>query len=134
MRQFGVEDSDIQRLQLELLKEQDVATLLLKQKKRDAPVHIDWGKMALPEGAMPVKDYAGGSPDFVNAVEYLYERGFDITDNRLWYSDTKTPRMYKRFIILLYKGIPRLHCKMDRQSQEVPNTYNPNSKRTLYMV
>ena len=52
MRQFGVEDSDIQRLQLELLKEQDVATLLLKQKKRDATLHIDWGKMALPEGAM----------------------------------------------------------------------------------
>ena len=39
MRQFGVEDSDIQRLQLELLKEQDVATLLLKQKKRDAPTY-----------------------------------------------------------------------------------------------
>ena len=29
-------------------------------------------------------------PDFVNAVEYPHERGFDITDNRLWYSDTKT--------------------------------------------
>ena len=39
MKQFGIEESDIQRLQLELLKEQDVATLLLKQKKRDEPIH-----------------------------------------------------------------------------------------------
>ena len=80
-------------------------------------LHIDWGKMALPEGAMPVKDYAGGNKDFVNAVEYLYERGFDITDNRLWYSDTKTLlECTSVLLFLLYKGIPRLHCKMDRQS------------------
>ena len=32
--QFGVDESDIQRLQLELLKDADVATLLLKQRKR----------------------------------------------------------------------------------------------------
>ena len=39
MKQFGVEESDIQRLQLELLKEQDVATLLLKQ-KNEMNLHI----------------------------------------------------------------------------------------------
>ena len=108
MFQLGVDESDVQRLQLELLKEQDVATLLLKQKKRNAPIDMDWAEMKLPEGAVPVKDYKGGGADFIKAVEYLYERGFDITDDRLYYSDTKTPaRMYKRFIIpFFYKGIP----------------------------
>ena len=132
MRQFGIEDSDIQRLQLELLKEQDVATLLIKQKKKEKPVHIDWGKMALPEGAMPVKDYVGGGSDFVNAVEYLYERGFDITDNRLWYSDTKTPaRMYKRFIIpFFYKGIPVGYTArwIGKPPEGMPKYYNQQPK------
>lgn len=108
MFQFGVDESDIQRLQLELLKEQDVATLLLKQKKREAPINTDWASMQLPEGAVPVKDYAGGGADFIKAVEYLHERGFDVTDSRLYYSDSKTPaRMSKRFIIpFFYKGKP----------------------------
>ena len=92
MKQFGVEESDIQRLQLELLKEQDVATLLLKQKKRDE-VTYRLGKISLPEEGSCKRLCWWRSKDFVNAVEYLYERGFDvITDNRLWYSDTKTSK------------------------------------------
>ena len=135
MKQFGIEESDIQRLQLELLKEQDVATLLLKQKKRDEPVHIDWGKMALPQGAVPIKDYSGGGSDFVNAVEYLYERGFDITDNRLWYSDTKTPaRMYKRFIVpFFYKGIPVGYTArwIGNPPEGMPKYYNQQPKNNF---
>ncbi len=135
MKQFGIEESDIQRLQLELLKEQDVATLLLKQKKRDEPVHIDWGKMALPQGAVPIKDYTGGGSDFVNAVEYLYERGFDITDNRLWYSDTKTPaRMYKRFIVpFFYKGIPVGYTArwIGNPPEGMPKYYNQQPKNNF---
>jgi len=135
MKQFGIEESDIQRLQLELLKEQDVATLLLKQKKRDEPVHIDWAKMALPQGAVPIKDYAGGGSDFVNAVEYLYERGFDITDNRLWYSDTKTPaRMYKRFIVpFFYKGIPVGYTArwIGNPPEGMPKYYNQQPKNNF---
>ena len=36
-----------QRLQLELLKDADVATLLLKQRKRKEPVVIDWKEVSL---------------------------------------------------------------------------------------
>ena len=37
LTQFGVDESDVQRLQLELLKEEDVATILAKQAKRNEP-------------------------------------------------------------------------------------------------
>ena len=97
---FGVDESDVQRLQLALMQEEDVATMLLKKQKREAPVVIDWKEVALPEGAAPIKDYTGGDVGFIKAVEYLHSRGFDVTDDRLWYSPAKSPaRMASRFII-----------------------------------
>ena len=135
MFQLGVDESDVQRLQLELLKEQDVTTLLLKQKKRNAPINMDWAEMKLPEGAVPVKDYTGGGSDFIKAVEYLYERGFDITDDRLYYSDTKTPaRMYKRFIIpFFYKGIPVGYTArwIGNPPEGMPKYYNQQPKNNF---
>ncbi len=102
--QFGIEESDIQRLQLELMKEADVATLLLKQKKRNEPVIIDWQEIKLPEGAQTLTNYNGdATPEFINTVEYLFERGFDITDHRFMYSPAKQPaRMNKRVILPFY--------------------------------
>lgn len=104
--QFGIDESDIQRLQLELLKEADVATLLLKERKRKEPVVIDWKDTPLPEGSVPICDYRGNEPEFMKAVEYLYGRGFDVSDSRFHYSPSKTPgRMHKRFILpFTYKG------------------------------
>ena len=101
--QFGVDESDIQRLQLELLKDADVATLLLKQRKRKEPVVIDWKEVSLPEDSVPINEYRGGNKEFIEAVEYLYERGFDVNDSLT--SLAKTPgRMLKRFIRSIYKG------------------------------
>lgn len=103
---FGVDESDVQRLQLALMQEEDVATMLLKKQKREAPVIINWKEIVLPEGATPLNDYTGGDAGFIKAVEYLHSRGFDVTDDRLWYSPAKSPaRMASRFIIpFLYKG------------------------------
>jgi hypothetical protein len=103
---FGVDESDVQRLQLALMQEEDVATMLLKKQKREAPVIINWKEIVLPEGATPLNDYTGGDTGFIKAVEYLHSRGFDVTDDRLWYSPAKSPaRMASRFIIpFLYKG------------------------------
>ena len=47
---LGADEADIQRIQLELLREQDVATLLMKTEKRKRLV-IDWDEKELPEDA-----------------------------------------------------------------------------------
>lgn len=104
---FGASESDIQRLQLELLKEADVAELLLKQQKKDAPIIIDWKEASLPEDTQSICNYKGEvTPEFIKAVEYLHDRGFDVTDPRFMYSPSSVPgRMKNRFIIpFTYKG------------------------------
>lgn len=104
---FGADESDIQRLQLELLKEEDIATVLAKQAKRAEPVIIDWEEHPLPEGTQSICDYNGESTsEFIKAVEYLYERGYDPMDKRFMYSPSKLPgRMKSRFILpFIYKG------------------------------
>ena len=64
-----------------------------------------------------------------------YERGFDITDNRLWYSDTKTPaRMYKRFIVpFFYKGIPVGYTArwIGNPPEGMPKYYNQQPKNNF---
>ena len=64
-----------------------------------------------------------------------YERGFDITDNRLWYSDTKKlPRMYKRFIVpFFYKGIPVGYTArwIGNPPEGMPKYYKTNNLKTI---
>ena len=98
---FGVDESDIQRLQLELLKEEDVATLLLKKETRNSPVIIDWAEHSLPEDTKSICDYTGETTkEFINAIEYLDSRGFDPMDPRFMYSTSSTPGRMKNRIIL----------------------------------
>ena len=100
-QQFGADESDIQRLQLELMREDEVAMLLSKQAQRQAPVVINWPDHELPEGAQPLGSYTGEHTDaYCRAVEYVYDRGFDITDDRLYYSPASAPgRMKNRLLI-----------------------------------
>lgn len=83
------------------LKESDISELLLKQQKKDAPIVIDWAEMSLPENTQSICNYTGeATPEFVKAVEYLHNRGFDVTDPRFMYSPSSVPgRMKNRFII-----------------------------------
>jgi DNA primase len=102
LKAFGASENDIHRLQLEVMREQDVATLLLKQERRQKLV-IDWPTVELPEGALPFMDHEEIDTDWINAAEYLTKRGFDIEDDRLQFSFSKAPaRMNKRFIIPFY--------------------------------
>lgn len=105
LQQFGADERDIQRLQLELLKEQDVAELLLKKERRST-LSIDWPELQLPDGAAPFMAYPEPDNDWISAATYLTERGFDIEDTRFLYSPAKLPaRMNKRFVIpFTYKG------------------------------
>lgn len=105
LTRFGADESDIQRIQLELLREADVAELLIKKERRENLV-INWPTIELPEDTMPFMEYDNPSKEWIEAATYLTERGFDIQDSRLMYSAAKAPaRMNKRFVIpFTYKG------------------------------
>ena len=96
---LGADESDIQRIQLELLREQDVATLLIKTKRRKNLV-IDWDEKELPEDAKPFMEFSEPNADWTVAATYLTDRGFDITDDRfMWSPSKKQGRVNKRFIL-----------------------------------
>jgi DNA primase len=105
LQKFGAEERDVQRLQLELLKEQDVAELLLQRERREKLV-INWPEMELPDNTVAFMDYPEPDNDWITAATYLTERGFDIEDERFMYSPARLPaRMNKRFVIpFTYKG------------------------------
>jgi hypothetical protein len=99
MLQFGASDSDVQRLQLEMLREQDVAELLMRQERRQNIV-IDWPEMALPAGTVQFMDYPEPDNNWIAAATYLTDRGFNIEDPRFMYCDKIQPaQMKKRFIV-----------------------------------
>lgn len=102
---LGADESDIQRIQLELLREQDVETLLIKTEKRKNLV-IDWDEKKLPDDAKPFMDFTEPDADWTEAVAYLTDRGFDVTDSRFMWSPSKQHgRVNKRFILpFTYKG------------------------------
>jgi len=96
---LGGDENDIQRIQLELLREQDVATLLIKTEKRKNLV-IDWDEKQLPEDARPFMEFKEPDVDWTEAATYLTNRGFDITDSRFMWSPSKQHgRVNKRFIL-----------------------------------
>ena len=80
---LGADESDIHRLQIELMRERDTAELFIQTVKQDQPVQIDWPTMALPQDSNPVKNYPIHELDeksvqrFVGACEFLVERGLD---------------------------------------------------------
>lgn len=110
LKAFGADESDVNRLQLELMKEDQLGALLARREEiEEKRVKIDWKEIQLPDGAQPISDYVGeATPDFIKAVEYITNRGYDIDSGDFWYSPSKVPgRMNKRIIIpFMYKEVP----------------------------
>lgn len=106
-QQFGVQEADIQRLALELLREEDVS-VIIEKKKNKKKVIIDWEEMQLPANAKPFTEWEDdkATDEMLQAIEYLAKRGFNPGDQRFMYSDAVRPGlMKKRFIIpFTYKG------------------------------
>lgn len=100
MMQLGAEESDIQRLQLELMQQDELAQVLLKRQNRTRPVVIDWAKMDLPEGATPLRDIQACSNEVVQAIEYLVSRGFDPMDGNFWFTNARQPAVMNKRIIV----------------------------------
>lgn len=110
LKAFGADESDVNRLTLELMKEDQLGELLAKREQiQERRVQIDWKEIELPEGAQPIADYDGEvTEDYIKAVEYIHSRGYDIDSPDFWYSPSKIPgRMNKRIIVpFLYKNKP----------------------------
>jgi len=96
---FGADESEIQRIQLEMLREADVATLLIKREEKKR-TQINWPTMALPKDAKPINKYENADANLTNAIQYLFDRGLDPLSDNFWYSPSSNPgRMKNRFII-----------------------------------
>ena len=104
---FGADESDIQRLQLQLLEEQDLATILLKKQAKDAPIDIQWQEQELPKDSKPISEYTEVTPELERVLEYMMSRGLDPMDPRFYYSPSTMPaRMKNRFIhVFTYQGV-----------------------------
>jgi hypothetical protein len=107
MNYFGADEGVIQRLQLQLLQENQVTELLSDTKpKVKNKVTIDWAEQPLPDGSKQLIDYADEFEAALAAVKYLWDRGFDPADERFYYCPAFAPsRMKRRFIIpFTYQG------------------------------
>lgn len=99
MRTLGAPENEIQKLKIELLREADVAELLIRKEQKQSLV-INWDEISLPENTKPFADYETPQEKFVEAATYLHERGFNPMDNRFMYSTTKAHgRMNNRIVI-----------------------------------
>jgi hypothetical protein len=104
MMRFGADESDIQRLQLELMQEDQLNDLLRKQKRTQEPIEIDWPEMQLPPDTVQIGEYKGeATPEFIRAADYLVSRGFDLSSKDFLYSPSKVPgKINNRIIIPFY--------------------------------
>ena len=105
MQQLGANEGDVQRLQLEMLREQDVAELLMRTERRRSTV-IDWPEMELPTGTVQFMDYPEPDADWIAAAQYIESRGFSVEDPRFMFCPSRQPaQMNKRFIVpFTYQG------------------------------
>lgn len=102
LKAFGADESDVNRLQLELMKEDQLGQLLAKREEvQTKRISINWKEVPLPEGAEPIDEYTGEvTDDFISAVQYIHDRGLDPSSGDFYYSGSNVPgRMKKRFIV-----------------------------------
>lgn len=103
---LGADESEVYRMQLELLREDDFQALIARHEKKQTEVTIDWEPYDLPPKSQPLA-YCNPTDDFIEVVEYMNNRGLDITDERWHYSTVLSHgNMRKRFILpFTYKGV-----------------------------
>jgi hypothetical protein len=104
---FGVDPAQIQRVNFELLKEQEEANIAQQFIQTDKPreVSINWKPMALPPDAKVFYEVDTNElnkkemDQFVAAVEYVHKRGVDFYSNWMW---SKYKHFANRVILPFY--------------------------------
>lgn len=110
LKAFGAPDSEIHRLVIELMRENESRSLLDMRitKKKPTFVDIDWEPMQLVKDAVPMgefNDFDHPRQHWIEVATYLADRGFDPSDG-FYYSTQSVPAgMNKRFILpYFYNG------------------------------
>lgn len=100
MNYLGAEESDIQRLQLELMQQDELAQVLIKRQNRNRPVVINWPQMDLPESSLPVSMISNFNESVIQGMTYLVDRGFDPMDGNFWFTESRQPAVMNKRIII----------------------------------
>lgn len=102
LHEFGINDSDLQRIQIELMREQETAQLLNPLPEPIPPYRPDWKEVELPEGSKFLSEY---SQD--NLPKNLKAGLEMIVDRQLWHwrgwAYCEKDFKYRRRIILPYR-------------------------------
>lgn len=141
LEKLGADPAQIQRVNFELLKEQEEANIALQFIKQDKPreVSIDWKAMQLPIGARPFESVDTSElttkefEQFVQAVKYVHDRGLDFYSGWMW-SNYKhfanrviLPFYYKhRFVGYTARWVP------EERKKENPKYYLQSSNHFVY--
>lgn len=133
---FGAQDSDIQRLKLQLLEERDLAEILIQQQAKDAPIVINWQEVELPEDAKPISEYIEVTPELEKVIEYMVSRGLDPMDDRFYYSPAISPARMKNRFIMVFKYQEKIVGYTARwsgnpPSKEVPKYFTKQPKKNF---
>lgn len=133
--QFGADTAQIQRVNFELLKEQEqenVAQQFLTKEITDDYVQINWKAGSLPPNSKPLHsvDTANLNEEelqkFISAVEYVHERKLDFHSDWYWTPHDQAP--YKNFgnrIILPFRYKDEIVGFTARWVGETPNKETP---------
>ena len=129
LQQFGADTAQIQRINFELLKQQEEANIAQQFIKQDQPreVVIDWPDHPLPEGALPFDQVDTSKlserelDKFVQAVEYVHERGMGFHTDWMW-SPSKT---FANRAILPFRYQGRIVGYTGRWCGKPPNKETP---------
>lgn len=133
--QFGADTAQIQRVNFELLKEQenaDVAKQFIDKEKTDEYVHINWKEATLPPNSQRLDsvDTNSLSPEnfekFVAAVEYINSRNLNFHNDWYWTDYNETPyRNFANRIILPFRHQGNIVGFTARWVGEPPNKETP---------
>jgi len=102
LREFGINDSDLQRIQIELMREEETAQLLNPLPEPTPPYRPDWKEVDLPEGAELFDDidYTKINMNLQTGLEMLHRRQLTHWDD---WAYTSKDFKYRRRILLPYR-------------------------------
>ena len=141
LKTFGVDESDIQRINLELLREQDskdISKQFIKQEK-ETKTKIDWQPMELPPNSYKIGDYPLDILDkkqleqLALACTYVMKRGLDFHEHWYW-----SPFMHFASRVILpffYKGVIVGYTARwvgDDRPDTMPKYFNQMPKNFVY--
>lgn len=141
LQTFGTDPADIQRLNLELLREQDskdISKQFIKEQK-ETKISIDWQPMELPPKSFQIGNYPIDNLNkkelekLALACTYVMKRGLDFSTHWHW-----SPFMHFANRVILpfyYKGVIvgyTARWVSDKRPESMPKYFNQMPKNFVY--